>query len=89
MPDWTYDECPNCGFEDGYRGIYRCKRCDFEGCWDSDGNGCWPDQERCPVCDPDQVGGLGTWYRVGTVHGPEDVASEDDTGEARDEGDED
>ena len=87
MPDWTYDECPSCGEQNGLS-VYHCDRCGFEGCWDNDGDGCWPGQEHCPECDeedPDHRGGLGTWHYVGHIRNSEDGSDEEDDDEENDD----
>ena len=56
-----YTLCPRCD-ERGDRNIYQCQRCDFVGCWDKHGGGCWPRQEHCPKCDD-----YGHWRMIGYI----------------------
>ncbi len=47
------DECPNCHEgepEDGVRRVYKCVKCDFEGCYAKDASCCWELNEPCPEC---------------------------------------
>jgi len=66
-----FSECPHCESKDGSLRVYKCLDprdvgCNFRGCWNGDGDGCWGTRVPCPGCG---TTGSDNYEYVGHVRG--------------------
>lgn len=66
-----FTECPHdeCASTDSSRRVYKCLDprdvgCAFQGCWNSEGEGCWGTHVPCPGCG---ASGTDTYEYVGHI----------------------